>query len=199
MTLFCLEELRSVLDEMNNLRRVLQIPVQIYCTNKNYIVSINIPEWWAIYRYLIYGMMGQSYYQSEAKNQNERYKGCRDALNARRGNFVQDLLSLYIFPLNRRKAVPHKFVRRTCLSVLYTGIACTLGFPFLGLAECLYDLKLAYLREKSLGKYDGIWKLILDGKMKTYLTNYHCPDVSAQKLNHYLAVMNLKKKPCGYS
>lgn len=132
MMLFCLEELRSVLDEMNNLRRVLQIPVQIYCANKNYIVSINIPEWWAMYRYLIYEMMGQSYYQSEAKNQNERYKGCRNALNARRGNFLQDLLSLYIFPLDRRKAVLHKFVRRTCLSVLYTGIACTLGFSFFG-------------------------------------------------------------------
>lgn len=29
--------------------------------------------------------------------------------------------------------------------------------------------------------------------MKTYLTNYHCPDVSPQKLNHYVTVMNLKK------
>lgn len=93
--------------------------------------------------------------------------------------------------LNRRKTVLHKFVGRTCLRVSYSMYF--RFFPFLGLALYLYDLKLAYLRVKSLGKYDEIWKLILDGKMKTYLTNYHCPDVSAQKLNHYLAVMNLKK------
>lgn len=29
--------------------------------------------------------------------------------------------------------------------------------------------------------------------MKTYLTNYHCPDVFLQKLSHYVTVMNLKK------
>lgn len=47
--------------------------------------------------------------------------------------------------------------------------------------------------KKPLGKYYGIWKLILYGKMKTYLTNYRCPDVSPQKLNHYVTVMNHKK------
>lgn len=85
----------------------------------------------------------------------------------------------------------------------YLIYRCSVCFRFFffppGLAEYLYDLQHAYLKERSVGKYYGIRELILYGKMKTSLTNYRCPDVSRQKLNHYLTVMNLKKKTHGYS
>lgn len=42
-------------------------------------------------------------------------------------------------------------------------------------------------RKRSSGKYDGIWKLILYGNMKTYLTNYHWLGASSERLHYYYA------------
>lgn len=39
--------------------------------------------------------------------------------------------------------------------------------------------------KRSSGKYDGIWKLILYGNMKTYLTNYHWLSASSEMLHYY--------------
>lgn len=39
--------------------------------------------------------------------------------------------------------------------------------------------------KRSSGKYDRIWKLILYGNMKTYLTNYHWLGDSLEKLHCY--------------